>query len=132
MERIRKFAGKDNFAKHIGVELVDVSTGSATTRLKIGKEHLNSHNTVHGGAIFSLADSAFAVACNSHGTVAVAINVSISFVKAISEGTLTAEAREVSLGPKLGNYSIRVTDGEGDLVALFNGLAYRKRDSLPA
>jgi acyl-CoA thioesterase len=60
-----------------------------------------------------------------------AINVSISYVKAVTEGTLTAEAREDSLNPRLGNYTIRITDDEGDLVALFQGLAYRKRDRIP-
>jgi len=67
-------------------------------------------NVVHGGAIFTLADLAFAAASNSHGTVAVAINASIWFVTAAREGTLYAEAKEVSRNPKLATYSIQVTD----------------------
>ena len=74
--------------------------------------------TVQGGAIFTLADFAFAVASNSAGTVAVAINVSITFVKAASAGTLTAEAEEVSVNPKLGTYTVRVLDDTRALIAL--------------
>jgi len=131
MEELKKFFRNDRFAEHVGVELLEISEGGAKAKLEIGDEHLNSLGTVHGGAIFSLADLAFAVACNSHGTVAMAINVSISYVKALTKGTLIAEARENSLNPRLGNYTIRITDEEGDLVALFQGLAYRKRDRIP-
>jgi len=131
MEELKKFFLNDRFAEHVGIELLEISEGGARAKLEIGSEHLNSLGTVHGGAIFSLADLAFAVACNSHGTVAMAINVSISYVKALTEGTLFAEARENSLNPRLGNYTISITDGQGDLVALFQGLAYRKRDRIP-
>jgi len=92
---------------------------------------LNGYGTVQGGAIFTLADFAFAAASNSHGTVAVAINVNITFMKAVVTGTLWADAREVSKNFKLGSYTVEVKDAEGDLVALFQGLAYRKKDPLP-
>ena len=88
--------------------------------------HLNGVGTVHGGALFTLADLAFAVACNAHGTVAVAVNVSISYLKAVTEGALLAEATEESKNRRLGLYTVRVTDASGDLVALFEGMAYRK------
>jgi acyl-CoA thioesterase len=93
--------------------------------------HLNALKTVQGGAIFTLADFAFAVACNSHGTLAVALNVSITFMKAATSGTLWAEAREVSKNFKVGTYTVTVKDDQGDLVAQFQGLAYRKKDKLP-
>jgi acyl-CoA thioesterase len=93
--------------------------------------HWNGVDLAHGGAIFTLADFAFAAASNSHGTIAVAINVSISFLKAASTGTLWADAREVSLNPKLGSYTVDVKDDAGQLVAVFQGLAYRKKDKLP-
>lgn len=131
MDIMKIFSRNDSFAKHAGVELLEVSKGKAKAQLKITKEHLNSFGTVHGGAIFTLADSVFAVACNSHGTVAVAINVNISYVKAVSEGILTAEAEEISLNPKIGNYLINITDQDGDLVAVFQGMAYRKKDMIP-
>jgi acyl-CoA thioesterase len=84
--------------------------------------------TAQGGAIFTLADFVFAAAVNSHGTVAVAINVSISFVKAVTNGTIIAEAREIAQGPKLASCTVHVTDEQGALVAVFQGLAYRKKD----
>ena len=96
----------------------------------INDSHLNGVNVVHGGAIFTLADLAFAAASNSHGTVAVAINASIWFVTAAREGTLYAEAKEVSRNPKLATYSIQVTDDSGDIVAHFEGMVYRKKDQI--
>ena len=98
--------------------------------MEIGEQHLNGANTVHGGAIFTLADLVFAVASNSHGTLAMAINVSISYFKAVTRGTLVAEGEEVSRHPRLGSYTIRVSDGEGDLVAIFQGMVYRKKERL--
>jgi acyl-CoA thioesterase len=130
MTTIRQFAQDDAFAKLLGIELLDVSAGRAKARLTISAKHLNGHHTAHGGAIFSLADFVFAAAANSYGTVAVAINVNISYFNAVSEGTLTAEAREISCNPKLATYSIPVTDERGELVALFQGMAYRKKTSI--
>jgi acyl-CoA thioesterase len=120
---------RDLFAKHTGIELLDVSPGRATARLSIQPHHLNGVGIVQGGAIFTLADLAFAAAANSHGPVAVAVNVSITFLKAARSGTLLAEAREVGLNPKLGSYTVEVKDDTGSVVALFQGLAYRKTES---
>jgi acyl-CoA thioesterase len=92
--------------------------------------HLNALKTVQGGAIFTLADFTFAAAANSHGTVAVAINANMTFMKAASTGTLWAEAREISKNFKIGTYTVEVKDDQGDLVAQFQGLAYRKKDKL--
>ena len=131
MEHIKEFfSSRDRYAAHSGIELLEVGQGRATTRMAIGDEHMNGANTVHGGAIFTLADLAFAAACNSYGTVAMAINVSISYVKAATSGVLTAEAEEVACHPRLGSYTVRVRDEEGDLVAIFQGMAYRKKDRL--
>ncbi len=130
MDRIRKFFKKDKFAAHCGIELVDVSPGRAKVRMEVKKMHLNGMGSCHGGALVTLADFAFAVACNSHGTVAVAINADTTFMKAVSSGWLTAEAEENSKNPRLGSYTVRVTDESGDLVAIFQGLAYRKKDPL--
>jgi acyl-CoA thioesterase len=132
MEKIREFFKRDKLAEYLGIELVEVSPGRAVTRMAIQPCHLNGIDTVHGGAIFTLADFAFAVACNSHGTIAVAINVSISFLKAATQGTLTARAREVSRSSRLGSYAIDITDDAGELVATFQGLAYRKNEPLEA
>ena len=92
---------------------------------------MNAMGIVHGAAVFSIADFAFAVACNSHGTLSVALNVSINFVKAASEGVLIAHAREVTCGRRVGTYDVRVTNEAGEVFALFQGLAYRKNTPLP-
>ena len=132
MEALKHFfSERDQFAKHNGIELISVAPGRAQVKMMLHPHHLNGVDLVHGGAIFTLADFAFAVASNSHGTLAVAINVSISFLKAASTGTLWADAREVSLNPKLGSYTVEVKDDAGQLVAVFQGLAYRKPDKLP-
>jgi acyl-CoA thioesterase len=128
MDNVRHLLDRDRFARHVGIELVDVGPGRATVRMAVGEQHLNGIGIAHGGAVFSLADFAFAAASNSHGTVAVAINAHISFLKAVSGGVLTAEARETSLNPKLATYAIDVRDEGGDLVASFHGMVYRKKD----
>jgi acyl-CoA thioesterase len=121
----RFFAG-DAFAGLCGVELLEVAPGRARVMMKVQKSHLNSHGTVHGGALFTLADTAFALASNSHGIPAAAINAHISYMKAAKDGTLYAEAEEFALNPKLASYTIRVTDGDGERIAIFQGMVYRK------
>lgn len=98
--------------------------------MEIKEIHHNSINTVHGGAIFTLADFTFAVAANSHNKMSVALNVNISFLKAISEGVLIAEAQEISVNPKIATYKILVSNDLGELIATFEGMAYRKERSL--
>ena len=133
MERIKSFFQRDRFAALAGIELLEVSPGYAKVKMPIDDRHLNGVCCVHGGAIFTLADFAFAVASNSHGTVAVAAQVSITFVKAARQGAaLYAEAREASRGSKLASYTIHVTDQDGGLIAIFQGLAYRMDQTLDA
>ena len=127
---IQRFIDNDRFAGLIGVEIVEHGRGTAKARLKLREEHLNSANTAHGGLIFSLADAVFSVASNSHGTLAMAINVSISFFKAVRKGILTADGREISCNPRLATYLIEIRDETDDLVASFQGTVYRKRDKL--
>lgn len=126
----RYFNKKDIFCSRNGIELVDIGEGYAKVKMTVTDAHYNSINTVHGGALFALADLAFAAASNSHGTVAVGIHTDMSFVKAASSGVLFAEARELSINPKIATYSVTITDESGENVALFNGMVYRKRDSL--
>ena len=131
MQPIEQCLKNDRFAAHAGIELLSVAPGQAKVKMVLQPIHCNGLNTVHGGAIFTLADFAFAAASNSYGTVAVALNVSITFMKAATTGTLWAEAREVSRNFKVGTYLVEVKDDQGDLVAQFQGLAYRKKDKLP-
>ena len=130
MDAMKKFVQQDHFARHIGVEILEYGKGTAKARMELGKHHRNSAGMVHGGAIFSLADAVFSIASNSHGTLAVAINVSISFFKAATGGSLFAEAEEVSINPKLATYLITVTDDAGSKIALFQGTVYRKKDTI--
>lgn len=120
------FFSKDAFAQAAGIELVEVSEGFAAVKMKIGNQHKNSHGTVHGGAVFTLADTAFALASNSHGIPAAAINAHISFVKSATSGTLFARAEEFSVSPKIATYTVRVTDEDGENIAIFQGMVYRK------
>lgn len=124
------FSTKDLFARHCGIEVVDMGQGWAKTAMKIEPWHFNGAKTVHGGAIFTLADFAFAVASNSHGTLAMGINTSVSFIKAATKGTLHADAREVALNAKLATYQVEITDDEGNVVALFQGMVYRKKEAI--
>ncbi|HXY55462.1 MAG TPA: PaaI family thioesterase [Nitrospirota bacterium] len=130
MDDIRKFVANDRFARHLGIEMIECSQGRAKARMEIKDHHLNSAGTVHGGAIFALADAVFSAASNSHGTLAMAINVSISYFKAVRKGSLTAGADEVSLNPKLATYLVNVTDEDGNAIALFEGTVYRKKDNI--
>jgi acyl-CoA thioesterase len=130
MTTLEAYFKKDNYAALADIKLVEFSAGRARAMLEINEHHLNSFGTVHGGAIFTLADFAFAVAAHSHGTVSVAINSCISFFKAVSQGILYAEAKEVSFHPKLASYIVEITDGENELIATFQGMVYRKKDKL--
>jgi acyl-CoA thioesterase len=132
VKSIAKFFKKDRFAEYLGIELLEVEEGRAKARMKIEDHHLNALDIGHGGAIFGLADLAFAVASNSHGTAAMAINVSISYVKAVTGGTIFAQAQEISRNPKLATYTVRVTDEDDDLVAIFQGMVYRKKTPIGA
>ncbi len=132
MNHIKQFFTQDHFAQHCGIELLSVAPGHAVAQMPIRPHHLNAVGVVQGGAIFTLADLAFAAASNSHGRVAVSINVSITYMKATSSGTLRAEARELSANPKLGSYTVDVTDDHGELIAVFQGLTFRKDKALPA
>ncbi len=120
----------DRLARHLGIEMLQCGNGTAAARLSVQHHHLNAAGTLHGGAIFSLADVAFAAASNSRGALSLAINVSISYFKAVSSGTVTAVAEEVSVSPKLATYLVRVKDDTGSEIALFQGTVYRKREGL--
>jgi len=118
---------KDRFAKHSGVRLTDVGIGFAKAEMEISPYHLNGLGILHGGAIFTLADIAFAAACNSHGYPAVAVQVNISFFKAVQGGTMTASATEKHRNRKLSVYQIDVFDENEELIASMQGTAYHKK-----
>ncbi len=123
------FAG-DRYAALTGVEIEEVAPGYCKTSMVIEEKHLNAAGVVQGGAIFTLADLAFAVASNSHGQLALAINVNISYLQAKSHGTLYATATEIAEPGRLGAYDVLVTDEENQPIARFNGMVYRKKQSV--
>ncbi len=130
MQKILEFfAENDHFARHCGIDLLEVKPGWAKARMKIQPIHLNGAKTVHGGAIFTLADFTFAAAANSWGQLALAINTSTVFIKSAHSGILYAEAKELSKTRQLGNYQVEITDGQ-QLIAQFQGTAYRKEVNL--
>lgn len=126
----RRMFAQDRYAALTGIEIVEAGTGYCKARLVIENKHLNAANVVQGGAIFTLADLAFAVASNSHGQLALAINANISFLSARSEGTLFATATEIDEPKRLGAYDVLVTDDQEKVVARFNGIVYRKKKLL--
>jgi acyl-CoA thioesterase len=117
--------GKDIFREILGIQVLEVKDGYAKLSLKITKNHTNSLGAAHGGAIFALGDCAFAEASNFGDNVAVAVHVSINFLKPAFEGdTLTAEAVRVSDGRTLGLYHITISK-QDKKIAFFSGLAFK-------
>lgn len=114
----------DQFIKHVGIEPVYDADSPFWTRLTLKAHHLNGNGFVQGGCLFTLADYAFALACNMEGRNAVALDTTMSFVKAVSEGTLYARVTETTVRRRVALYHITVETETGDLVAVFQGTAY--------
>jgi acyl-CoA thioesterase len=127
MNTVQAFFNKaDAFASHNGMTLTEVREGYAKAEMLLQPYHMNGAGTVHGGALFTLADFAFAAASNSRGLLALSINSSISIFKGAKEGRLIAEAREASHSPKLASFEVSVRNEAGQLMASFQGMVYRK------
>jgi acyl-CoA thioesterase len=120
---------RDPYAQFMGIELLEVKPGYSRLSMTVGEHQVNFHGMPHGGAIFSLADAAFAAASNSHGQTAVALTMNISFLSAVPVGTkLFAEAQEEKLGRRTALYHMTVTMEDGDLVASCHGMVYRRKE----
>lgn len=116
----------DYFSQWMGVEVLEVKEGYSRIRMTIRKEMVNGFGIVHGGIPFSLADSAFAFACNNRNNLSVALDVTITFTKAVHVGdVLTAEAKEIHNGRSTGVYLISVHNQKNEQVALFKGTCFR-------
>ena len=123
--------GKDFFAEALGIQVLETKDTYAKVSMKVEKNHTNALGFTHGGVIFSLADYAFAQACNFGDNVAVAIQVSINFLKPSAEGdVLTAEATRVSEGKTTGLYQVTVRKDDKP-IALFTGLAFKNKFNQP-
>ncbi|WP_416841619.1 PaaI family thioesterase [Haloferax sp. DFSO52] len=123
---IRDRASNDPFCGRVGIELAELDEGYAETTLTIDENHLNFHGTPHGGAVYSLADAAFAAASNSHGDAAFALETNISYLAAADVGdTIRAVAEETHLGGRTAEYEVVVSDDAGERIATFRGRVYK-------
>lgn len=129
---IRTFFQDDRFARQTGIEMVEVRKGYAKVSMLVCENHLNAAHTTQGGAVFTLADFAIAVAANSQGKLAVSTNVNIHFIKGSQVGdTLFAEATENHLHKRSGIYQVEITNQRNELIALAQGVVFRKDEDLP-
>jgi acyl-CoA thioesterase len=116
----------DRFSQGLGLQIDATGPGYCKLHFTVSELHLNGFQVVHGGVLFSAADSAFAFACNSHGILTLALDANISFMRPAHKGdTLTVEAKEIHRGGRTGVYEVRIANPAGELVALFKGTAYQ-------
>ncbi len=121
----------DRFSQWLGIEVLEVKEGYSKIKMTIRAEMVNGFGIIHGGVTFSLADSAFAFACNNRNQLSVALDTSINFIKPVHVGDeLTAEATELHNGKSTGLYHIEIMNQKNHKVALFKGLCYRTDKSL--
>jgi len=123
---IRSMMESDRFSQWMGLVIDEYASGYCRLHYTITEDMLNGFGIVHGGILFSAADSAFAFACNSHGPLTVALDANIQYARPARTGeVLTVEAKEIHLGNRTGIYEVRTSNAEGQLVALFKGTSYR-------
>lgn len=121
----------DAFSQWLGIEVLEITEGYSRIRMTIRKEMVNGFGIVHGGVPFAFADSAFAFACNNRNNLSVALDVTISFMKAMHIGdVLTAEAKEIHNGRSTGVYLITLHNQKNEQVALFKGTCFRTGKTL--
>ncbi len=116
----------DAFSKWLGIQILEIKEGYSKIQMTLRNEMLNGFGVIHGGIAFSLADSAFAFACNNRNNLSLALDTSINFTKSTMPGdVLTAEAKELHNGRSTGLYIITVTNQRNEQVALFKGTCFR-------
>jgi acyl-CoA thioesterase len=131
-EAIFRQVEREPFAKKFDLKLIDLDDGYSKVVMVFTSDMENMFGKAHGGALFALIDEAFETASNSHGTVAVALNMNISYLASPSTGaTLTAEAKEINRTNKTAVYDIKVVEGESRLLASCQALIYRLDKALP-
>jgi acyl-CoA thioesterase len=123
---------KEPFAQKFGLKLLDLESGYSKVEMNFTPDMENIFGLAHGGALFALIDEAFETASNSHGTIAVALNMNITYVSSPSPGSrLIAEAREFNRTQRTALYDIKVFDDQDNLIASCEALVYRKGEPLP-
>ncbi|MBK8087538.1 MAG: hydroxyphenylacetyl-CoA thioesterase PaaI [Chitinophagaceae bacterium] len=121
----------DLFSQWLGIDVVEIKEGYSKIKMTVRKEMINGFGIVHGGVAFSLADSAFAFACNNRNNLSVALDTSINFIKPVHvDDRLTAEAKELHNGRSTGLYHISIYNQNDHLVAQFKGTCYRTNKPL--
>ena len=129
---IIKRVENEAYARKLGMRLVELEPGHAVVEMAPQEDTVNIFGMIHGGAIFSLIDEAFQASCNAHGTIAVALSMTINYHHPPDRGsTLRAESKEIHRSQKTATYDIRVTSENNTLIASCLAMAYRKRERLP-
>jgi acyl-CoA thioesterase len=122
---------KDLFSQWLGIQIIEIKEGYSKLKMMVRKEMINGFDIVHGGIAFSLADSAFAFACNNRNNLSVALDTSINFIKPVHVGDeLIAEAKEVHNGKSTGLYHVTITNQKKHTVAFFKGTCFRTNKNL--
>src|SRR4051812_25464755 len=128
---VDKMMEDDLFSQWLGIEILEVAEGYSKIKMTIRSEMINGFGIIHGGIAFSLADSAFAFACNNRNNLSVALDTFITFMKPVHVGDiLTAEAKELHNGKSTGLYLISIFNQNNHQVALFKGTCFRTGKSL--
>ena len=121
----------DLFSQWLGIFIIEIKEGYSKIKMTVRSEMVNGFGIVHGGIAFSLADSAFAFACNNRNVLSVALDTSINFLKPVHvKDVLIAEAKELHNGKSTGLYNITVINQHEELVAVFKGTCFRTNKKL--
>lgn len=128
---VEKMMKDDLFSKWLGIEVLEIKEGYSKIQMTVRNEMINGLGIIHGGISFSLADSAFAFACNNRNNLSVALDTSINFLKPVHvNDELIAEAKEIHNGRSTGLYQIVITNQHNHVVALFKGTCFRTNKKL--
>jgi len=132
LDIIKKNIEEEPYARLFGIKVVSLLPGHSVVRMTVKKDYNNIFGITHGGAVFSLLDVAFGSAANSYGTVAVALNVNVNYIKPANAGDmLTAEAKEITRSKKVASFFIMVKNSVDEILATAQSVAYLKSESLP-
>ncbi len=132
ISKVKENIESEPYAKLFGIKILELTPGHSVVTMEVKKEYDNIFGITHGGAIFSLLDVAFGSAVNSYGTVAVALNVSINYIKpSIAGDVLIAEATEETRSNRIASFKLSVRKNTGEVVATAQSIAYLKNEKLP-
>ncbi len=121
----------DLFSQWLGIHVIEVKEGHSKIKMKVRSEMMNGLHIVHGGIAFSLADTAFAFACNNRNDLSIALDTSINFLKPVHvDDELIAEAKEIHNGKSTGLYHVTITNHRNHIIAMFKGTCFRTNKTL--